>query len=96
VPVFDCVGENDFVPDEKIFITFLKMLQELINLHKLIVGSDIETGPFPEQRFDYLLIWVCLYRIITLNSRQILFESSVILPYFGVVDNKQRSPVSLS
>jgi hypothetical protein len=71
------------------------MLQILIDLHKLIVGSDVETRTFFEQRLDYLLIRVCLYRIIALDSRQVFFEDSVILPYFGMVDYKQRRPTLL-
>jgi hypothetical protein len=88
VPVFDCVGENDFVPDEKIFITFLKMLQIFVNLHKLIVGCDIETGAFFEERLNYFLIRVCLYSVIGLHVGQIPLKGVEVLPYFGVVDNK--------
>ena len=58
-----------------------------------ITRKQVAAGALPE--LNYIQIGVCLYRIISLNIRQILLKRLKILPNLGVVKNKQRRPVFL-
>jgi hypothetical protein len=66
------------------------MLDVLIDLHELVVGSDVETGSLLEKRFDDLLRGIRLDRIVALYSRKMLLKHPVIVTDDVVIDDAER------
>jgi hypothetical protein len=88
LPVLNGVRKNDFVPNIKVFVLFLEVLDESVNLLEFIVRSHIEARAFLEQGSDDLRVGIGFHRVIALNPRQVFLENPIILSYFGMVQDE--------